>query len=230
MNLKAAFCLMLGVSLTPISALAMSSATSVAAIEPTTETDQTIPESSGLAYVDDFRLLSYNVYMLPEVLAAWNHHGRAQMIAQSDMIKGHDAVILQELFDNNPADALLNGLQAEYPHQTQVLGRTKSGWDATLGTYSDATIEDGGVAIVSRWPIEEQIQYVYKQGCGADYLSNKGFVYARINKNGENYHVIGTHAQAEDAAYNYPDLPVNTSTIFLYHATTHSRLIGIINR
>ena len=130
MNLKAAFCLMLGVSLTPISALAMSSATSVAAIEPTTETDQTIPESSGLAYVDDFRLLSYNVYMLPEVLAAWNHHGRAQMIAQSDMIKGHDAVILQELFDNNPADALLNGLQAEHPHQTPVLGRTTSGWDA----------------------------------------------------------------------------------------------------
>src|SRR5690554_355735 len=207
MNLKAAFCLMLGVSLTPISALAMSSATSVAAIEPTTETDQTIPESSGLAYVDDFRLLSYNVYMLPEVLAAWNHHGRAQMIAQSDMIKGHDAVILQELFDNNPADALLNGLQAEHPHQTPVLGRTTSGWDATLGAYSNATIEDGGVAIVSRWPIEEQIQYVYKEGCGADYLSNKGFVYARINKNGENYHVIGTHAQAEDAACNYPDLP-----------------------
>src|SRR5690554_1897301 len=120
------------------------------------------------------------------------------MIAQSDMIKGHDAVILQELFDNNPADALLNGLQAEYPHQTPVLGRTTSGWDATLGAYSNATIEDGGVAIVSRWPIEEKIQYVYKEGCGADYLANKGFVYARINKNGSSYHVIGTHAHAED--------------------------------
>src|SRR5690554_7050775 len=103
MNLKAAFCLMLGVSLTPISALAMSSATSVAAIEPTTETDQTIPESSGLAYVDDFRLLSYNVYMLPEVLAAWNHHGRAQMIVQADFMQGQDAIILQELFDIGPA-------------------------------------------------------------------------------------------------------------------------------
>ena len=145
--------------------------------------------------------------MLPEVLGAWNHQGRAQMIAQADFMQGQDAIILQELFDNGSADTLLNGLKAEYPHQTQVLGRTKSGWDATLGAYSDATIEDGGVAIVSRWPIEEQIQYVYKQGCGADYLSNKGFVYARINKNGENYHVIGTHAQAEDAAYNYPDLP-----------------------
>lgn len=202
MSLKAAICLMIGASLASTSAIAMSSAPTASDTEPTFETTPT--ESSGLAYVDDFRLLAYNIFMLPEILGAWNHQGRAQMIAQADFMQGQDAIILQELFDNGPAATLLNGLKAEYPYQTQVLGRTKSGWDATLGAYSGATIEDGGVAIVSRWPIEEQIQYVYKQGCGADYLSNKGFVYARINKNGENYHVIGTHAQAEDSACSNP--------------------------
>ncbi len=54
------------------------------------------------------------------------------------------------------------------------------------------------MAIVSRWPIVERIQYVYAQGCGADYLSNKGFVYVRLDRNGQPLHVIGTHAQAAD--------------------------------
>lgn len=173
--------------------------------ETTPPTPVTEPvESTGLAYADDFRLLAYNVYMLPELLANWNHEGRAQLIAQSDVVKGHDAILLQELFDNNPAATVLNGLKAEYPHQTPVMGRSKSGWDATLGAYADLSPEDGGVAIVSRWPITEKIQYVYKQACGADYLSNKGFVYAKVDKNGAAYHLISTHAQAEDGACDDP--------------------------
>ena len=166
--------------------------------EPVVEAPTAPVESSGLAYADDFRLLAYNVFMLPETLSSWNHDGRAQMIPQSEVVKGHDAIMLQEVFDNGPATILLNGLKAEYPYQTPVLGRSRDGWNATLGSYANASPEDGGVAIVSRWPIEEQIQYVYDQGCGADYLANKGFVYARIDKNGADYHVIATHAQAED--------------------------------
>lgn len=195
----------------PISIIACAISSSVMAMSksPISPVEPTIPpsppiESSGLAYADDFRLLAYNVYMLPEILANWNHQGRAQMISQSEVVKGHDAILLQEVFDNGPATTLLNGLKAEYPFQTPVLGRTRDGWNATLGSYANASPEDGGVAIVSRWPIEEQIQYVYKNGCGADYLANKGFVYARIDKNGSDYHVIATHVQAEDSACTSP--------------------------
>lgn len=206
MNLKTALCLAVSATLTSTMAFAMSDSPSSqpstnSSAEPANNSSNI---SSGLAYADDFRLLAYNVYMLPEALANWNHEGRAQLIAQSEVVQGHDAIMLQEIFDNGPAATLLNGLKAQYPHQTPVLGRTKDGWDATLGAYANASPEDGGVAIVSRWPIEEQIQYVYKNGCGADYLANKGFVYARIDKNGANYHVIGTHAQAEDGACDDP--------------------------
>lgn len=204
MNLKTALCLAVSASLSSSLVMAMSDSPAVAEAPITPEQPPVSEESQGLAYADDFRLLAYNVYMLPEVLANWNHAGRAQMIADSDLVQGHDAILLQELFDNGPADILLNGLKAEYPYQTPVLGRTTDGWDATLGAYSNSTIEDGGVAIVSRWPIEQQIQYVYKQGCGADYLANKGFVYARIDKNGADYHVISTHVQAEDSACDNP--------------------------
>jgi len=186
-----------GIFLSAESVLAMSDTPTETAVQPVSSTPTEETTQSGLAYADDFKLLAYNVYMLASGLSDWNQSERAQLILQSDVIDGHDAIILNEIFDNSASDILLNGLKADYPHQTPVLGRTQSGWDGTQGSYNSATPEDGGVAIVSRWPIEEKIQYVYKDACDFDYLSNKGFVYARLDKNGADYHVIGTHAQAE---------------------------------
>lgn len=155
--------------------------------------------SAESSYPNDLRLLSHNVYMLSQNLYPnWGQVQRADLIAEANYIKGHDVVILNEIFDNEASNRLLNGIANQYPNQTPVLGRSRSGWDATQGRYSDLTPEDGGVAIVSRWPIEEKIQYVYSQGCGADWNANKGFVYVKIKKNGYFYHIIGTHMQSDD--------------------------------
>lgn len=78
------------------------------------------------------------------------------------------------------------------------MGRSKSGWDATGGAYSATTPEDGGVTILSKWPIVRKEQVVYKDACGADWWSNKGFAYAVLDVNGAKVHVIGTHAQSTD--------------------------------
>jgi sphingomyelin phosphodiesterase len=160
----------------------------------------TVVPASHAAYPDDLRLLAHNVYMLSTNLYPnWAQNYRAGLIASADYMKNHDVVILNEAFDNTASAALLNGLASQYPYQTPVLGRSQSGWDATLGSYSTTTPEDGGVAIVSKWPIEEKVQVVYSAACGADALSNKGFVYVRVNRNGQPYHIIGTHVQAEDS-------------------------------
>ncbi|BAZ51578.1 hypothetical protein NIES4103_42350 [Nostoc sp. NIES-4103] len=152
------------------------------------------------SYPNDFKLLTDNVYMLSTKLYPnWGQEQRAGLIAKSDYIKDYDVVIFQEAFENTASNKLLSGLRSEYPHQTPVLGRTKKGWDSTLGNYSNGLlVEDGGVAIVSRWPIKEKVQYVFKESCGADFYSNKGFVYVKLEKNQRFYHVIGTHTQAED--------------------------------
>ncbi len=78
------------------------------------------------------------------------------------------------------------------------MGRSRSGWDATGGSYSATTPEDGGVTILSKWPIVRKEQYVYKDACGADWWSNKGFAYAVLDVNGSRVHVLGTHAQSTD--------------------------------
>lgn len=148
--------------------------------------------SSGL------RVVATNVMMLPPPLDSYDNAQRAELIAKADYLDGADIVVLSEAFDNGPSEALKNGLAARFPYQTPVLGRSRDGWDATLGLYRDLWIEDGGVTVLSRWPIKRKVQYVYDPGCGADFLSQKGFVYVQVAAPGKTVHLVGTHVQADD--------------------------------
>ncbi|MDI7208929.1 sphingomyelin phosphodiesterase, partial [Leptospira santarosai] len=140
----------------------------------------------------------------PKGLPGWGNWGqneRAERIASSNYIRNQDVIVFDEAFDTNARKILLDGVRSEYPYQTDVIGRTKEGWKATLGNYRSEAFTNGGVVVVSKWPIEEKIQYIFKErGCGADFFSNKGFAYVRINKNGRKFHIIGTHVQAQDSA------------------------------
>lgn len=151
------------------------------------------------AKYDDIKLLTYNVYLLPRGISDWLQDVRAKYLTYSNIFDGHDAVILNELFDTVSSKTLLDGLKSKYPHHTPVVGSSKEGWNTTLGNYSNTASANGGVAIISRWPIVEKVQYIYASGCGWDNISNKGFAYIKINKNGNFIHIIGTHTQAEDS-------------------------------
>lgn len=147
------------------------------------------------------KIATYNVFMLSRNLYPnWGQLGRADLIDSTGVLAGQDVVVLNEAFDNAASDRLLANLRDTYPHQTPVLGRSRAGWDVTSGAYSDSTPEDGGVAILSRWPITTRIQHVYRGGCGADWFSNKGFAYVRVELPTGPVHVIGTHMQAEDSS------------------------------
>lgn len=198
MKLASPSTLLLGCLLLSSSVTAMSNAPAPAP-KPADElpvNDSTVNNANSN---NDFKLLTYNVYMLPRAISDWSPDARAQHLLSSDIFNDYDAIILDELFDNQAGTTLLNGLKQAYPNQTPVLGRSQSGWDATEGNYGSTTIEDGGVSIISPWPITEKVQYIYSSACGFDGTSNKGFVYVKLNKNGRDFHVIGTHVQAEDS-------------------------------
>ncbi|MDI7219937.1 sphingomyelin phosphodiesterase [Leptospira santarosai] len=159
--------------------------------------------SSGRTYSNpqnlEVKILSHNVSLMPTQLPGWADWGqkeRAEQIASSDYIKNQDVIVFESLSDPNTRKILLDGIRSQYPYQTDAVGRTRSGWNATLGTYRQSTSADGGVVIVSQWPIEEKVQYIFNNpGCGAESSYNRGFTYVRINKNGKKFHVIGTQVQ-----------------------------------
>ncbi|MFE5628152.1 sphingomyelin phosphodiesterase [Streptomyces sp. NPDC056543] len=159
----------------------------------------TAAPSASASEAPRLKVLSYNAFLFSKTLYPnWGQDHRAKAIPAAAFYQGHDVVVIQEAFDNSSSDALKANSAAQYPYQTPVMGRSKSGWDATGGAYSATTPEDGGVTILSKWPIVRKEQYVYKDACGADWYSNKGFVYTVLDVNGSRVHVVGTHAQSTD--------------------------------
>ncbi|MFC6599002.1 sphingomyelin phosphodiesterase [Kitasatospora paranensis] len=145
-------------------------------------------------------VLTYNTFLMSTALYPnWGQDHRARAIAAADFFQGHDVVVLEEAFDNAASDTLTAQASAAYPYHTPVVGRSTNGWDATSGSYSSTTPEDGGVTLLSRWPILHREQYVYKDACGSDWWSNKGFVYAVLDVAGVRTHVVGTHLQSTDS-------------------------------
>ncbi|GAA2099343.1 sphingomyelin phosphodiesterase [Streptomyces albiaxialis] len=175
-------------------------ATAVAAALAATPVLAAAPAGAEEAAPPPVRLLSYNAFLMSKTLYPnWGQDHRAEEIPKADWFRGNDVVVLQEAFDNSSSEALKANASGQYPHQTPVVGRSKDGWDATHGAYSATTPEDGGVTLLSKWPVLTKEQYVYKEGCGSDNMSNKGFVYAVLDVKGTKVHVVGTHTQSTDS-------------------------------
>ncbi|WP_372404249.1 sphingomyelin phosphodiesterase [Streptomyces luteireticuli] len=174
---------------------ALATALTAAALTATLAT----PAAAAPASVPELKVLTYNTFLMSTNLYPnWGQEHRAKEIAKAGFFQGNDVVVLQEAFDNQASDALKADATAQYPHQTPVVGRSKDGWDATGGNYSATTPEDGGVTVLSKWPILRKEQVIYKDACGADWWSNKGFAYVVLDVNGTKVHLVGTHAQSTD--------------------------------
>uniref|UniRef100_UPI002F913869 sphingomyelin phosphodiesterase n=1 Tax=Kitasatospora indigofera TaxID=67307 RepID=UPI002F913869 len=156
--------------------------------------------SAGTASVaPPLSIVSSNTMLLPSIVVdQWAQDFRGGLIGTSGYVQNHDVIVFQELFDNSASSILQSKLKARYPYQTPVIGRSTSGWDSTQGDYSFFTPEDGGVAVLSRWPITKKVQFIYNESCGSDSFSGKGFAYVRLNVNGTPVHVIATHLQSDD--------------------------------
>jgi len=146
---------------------------------------QQITPQRGLS--NNFKVLAYNVWALLPGIVSKDVSERLNLLQSK--LNGYDAIVFSELFDNSRRETFLNGIKAEYPYQTSVVD--KSG-----------AIEDGGVLIVSRWPIETSSHTTFSECDAEDCLSAKGVKYARINKGGNKYHVFGSHTQAWTSAEN----------------------------
>ncbi|MFF3404024.1 sphingomyelin phosphodiesterase [Streptomyces sp. NPDC002659] len=157
--------------------------------EPTADTTTVFPT-----------VMTHNLMLLPSGITDWEPDLRARLAGDANYLKPDDILVLTELFDNSATDEqLFPRLAAHHPYRTPVIGRSSSGWNRTTGGYYGTPLEDGGVAIASKWPIMYQAQHIYGGGCGADYWAAKGFAYAVIDVASTRVHVVGTHLQADDS-------------------------------
>lgn len=156
----------------------------------------TFPSPAG-SVTDDHVLdvLTFNAALLPEPVVSTRQTARVRAMAPH--LVGYDVLVLQEVFVDAWREGLLEALGDAYPYRTEVVGQ-----DGARGFWLR---QDGGIVILSRWPIVRQSTVLFESTCsGTDCLADKGVAYAAVRKGAFTYHVFATHAQSD---YGWPIAP-----------------------
>lgn len=158
---------------------------------------------------NSFNVLAYNIFMRPTgSIFADDQWPRARVLPSK--LGSFDAIVFSEAFDDDIRSWLRSALGTEYPWQTPILG-------------SDGVVsQNGGVTILSRWPITAVSGRLFQHACkndephlrcedlrsiaraqesdiactGRDCEAEKGVQYARIEKSGRQFHLFASHLQS----------------------------------
>lgn len=138
-----------------------------------------------------FNVLQYNVQLDPTIYIHEGVDVRAEVIPDAvSKINGGDidAITFCEGFVGTARETLIRKFK-------------ELGWGyATAVVNKPSKPSNGGIFIVSKWPIIATDQHVYSAGTGSDALAAKGVMYARIKKHTGDEPLIvnlfATHLQA----------------------------------
>ncbi|XP_953571.1 sphingomyelinase, putative [Theileria annulata] len=148
-------------------------------------------------------IMSYNVQCIPWYLVPGYNIGIRSRILPKYLVEivnkySIDVLILQECFDKNIFNSFKNSLYHLLPFSTNLIG-CKNEWDSTMNNSNRWLILiNGGVCILSRYPIINRHQLIFKNCRNTCSLASKGACLAVINKGNKRINIIGTHLQAYD--------------------------------
>ncbi|TMW67180.1 hypothetical protein Poli38472_012296 [Pythium oligandrum] len=148
-------------------------------------------------------VLSVNMFIRPEGIHSgkWFGSGDHKDLRTSLLlrkIRDFDIVILQEMFE-------VGIRQRHFVRAAYDLG-FKYHAGSVWPRLTDRFLIDGGLLILSRYPIVERGQHSFSLGSGSDGVCSKGVLYARVQLSpdlADSLHVFTTHTQAGDRLKEY---------------------------
>lgn len=151
--------------------------------------------------MENIRILSYNIFLRPPPVhdkSSDYKNERVKLIGET-VIPNYDIIAFEEAFGslNNRRETLIeygmkNGLSYHHKDEPHNICNLKV---------------DGGLLLLSRYPIVEKDSMEYPRGVHSDWLAMKGALYARLKiGSGKHINIFVTHLQA-----SYEDYPEPTS-------------------
>lgn len=140
----------------------------------------------AIGAANQLNVLSYNIW-------ATTIFGSKKVDTRLDempaIMADYDVLVLTEVFDDIPTNELFAKLRAEYPYQT-------------ADVFKVGKIMGSGTRILSRWPFTLEDNFNYNPCDGIQCAATRAVIYAKINKQGNPYHVFATHTQSSDDDVN----------------------------
>lgn len=138
----------------------------------------------------EIRILTYNIFLRPPLIKNNENDWKDERLADfCSLIHNFDIVCLQEMFGT-------------FNNRKQMLIRAASlaGFffyvDTSSPSFNSKYMVDGGLLILSRFPIIAHSYMQYRYGVVADSLAEKGIIYCKIKIKDSSLHLFTTHLQA----------------------------------
>ena len=133
------------------------------------------------------KVLHYNVQFLYKFIVEQNNNYRPKIIAEyvGNLKNNIDVISFCETFDSEAREILIKNLyKFGFKYSTPVL-------DDDTSFFSN-----GGIFLMSKFPIISYSFYIYRNSTGIDYFANKGIVRITLKKENKNITIFSTHLQA----------------------------------
>ncbi|KAJ3044634.1 Sphingomyelin phosphodiesterase 2, neutral membrane (Neutral sphingomyelinase) [Rhizophlyctis rosea] len=164
------------------------------------------------------RILTLNTFLRPPLIQAAGGDFKDARLAYiiANLLKNYDVIAFQECFGSfSPRRGTLLKAAKEQ-------GFTHNACCPVPPVYQGRV--DGGIVVLSRYPIKSQKWHAYPRGVHSDFLADKGLLYSHINPTSTTHlHLFSTHLQA---SYHPPGTP-NTDKSSI---TTRLNQIHLIKR
>ncbi|KAJ1852402.1 hypothetical protein GGH12_002705 [Coemansia sp. RSA 1822] len=164
------------------------------------------------------RILTQNMFMRPPLIknnkSDWKDARLDYFIEH--ILPNYDVVCLQEMFEfASSRRSRLFAAAEKLGFAYYVASERQYVWSAAI---------DGGLVILSRFPIVAHESLVYRRGMGPDWIPKKGVEYAKIAAQMEGaeatyVHVFTTHTQASygEVVITQPDVKRRLAQLFEFH-------------
>jgi endonuclease/exonuclease/phosphatase family metal-dependent hydrolase len=140
------------------------------------------------------RILTFNVWQLPVVSLVGPRRRRARLASALIERVAPDIVVLNESFGLSPA------IRSPGYQRTSQVGRPGGAWTSVSGRRGTVSrVVGGGIWVLSRYPIGERHQHVYRayQRATSDRWSNKGVALVSLAAPVGRIWLAATHLQAD---------------------------------
>lgn len=133
------------------------------------------------------KVLSWNIYMLPNIVPLKGKLDRAQTIVDSLQKTDFDIIVFQEAFLKSARTLISNGLRSLYPYQYGPANDKGSPFKISSGVW-----------VISKIPLKILNTTQFKDCAVSDCFARKGAMLLEGLWNNKPFQILGTHLQAEN--------------------------------
>jgi endonuclease/exonuclease/phosphatase family metal-dependent hydrolase len=140
------------------------------------------------SFAQDLKVMTWNTFLIPPPWNSTKQADRTDAMLELLPTLDHDVMFFQEAFYDSKRKDLIEGLKKTHPHSVVPKKGKKL-----------KQIQDSGLFMVSKYPMEKLDQIIFNDCAKADCISSKSAVLVEITlPNGKKAQLINTHMQAWD--------------------------------